>query len=79
MLSTHLIKVPKYCLEAVRSEQQIRNEHVNLCKLKIMVEILTECFLLVNFCIDENATTIGIIIAYQDFSLVEVNQVIVLT
>ena len=44
-----------------------------------MLEILAECFFLVNFCIDENATMIGIIIAYQNFSLLEVNQVIVLT
>ena len=79
MLSIQLIKVPKYCLEAVRSGQQIRNEHVNLYKLKIMLEILAECFILVNFCIDENATTFGIIVANQNFSLVEVNQVIVLT
>ena len=63
----------------MRSEQQIRNEHVNLYKLKIMLKILAECFFLVNFCIDENATMIGIFIANQNFSLVEVNQVIVLT
>ena len=44
-----------------------------------MLEILAECFFLVNFCIDENATMIGIFIANQNFSLVEVNQVIVLT
>ena len=79
MLSIQLIKVPKYCLEAVRSKQEIRNEHVNQCKLKIMLEILAECFFLVNFCIDENATTISIIIANQNFSLVEVTQVLVLT
>ena len=30
-------------------------------------------------CIGENATTIGIIVANQNFSLVEVNQIIVLT
>ena len=54
-LSIQLIQVPKYCLEAVRSEQPIRNEHVNLCKLKIMLEILAECFFLVYFCSDENA------------------------
>ena len=36
-------------------------------------------FLLENFCINENATMIGIIVANQNFSLVEVNQVIVLT
>ena len=63
----------------MRSEQQIRNEHVNLCKLKIIFEILAECFFLVNFCNYENATAIGVIIANQNFSLVEVNQVIVLT
>ena len=44
-----------------------------------MFEILAECFFLENFCNYENATTIGIIVVNQNFSLVEVNQLIVLT